>query len=234
MAVGDHHDWHSARYVDDWIEGATSYDTHRRPLLRRAAGLLPFAPDARIRVLDLGGGYGEFSAQVLDLFHQARVCLQDYSVPMIQRAKQRLAPFGDRVEYQVCDLRDPDWPAQVGGPFDAVVSSLAIHNLGEPAAIRRVFCDVAGLLRPGGCFFDLDLVLGARFAPAGSALGELYARGAPSHHPDPDADEHPHELPADVVAPTLEDHLCWLRDAGFTDVDCVWKQFSEVFLCGFR
>jgi ubiquinone/menaquinone biosynthesis C-methylase UbiE len=50
---------------------------------------------------------------VLDLFPQARVCLQDYSVPMVERAKQRLAQFGDRVEYQVCDLWDPKWPAQV-------------------------------------------------------------------------------------------------------------------------
>lgn len=234
MAIGDHHDWHSTTYVDDWIEGATSHDAQRRPLLRRAAGLLPFAPDAQIWVLDLGGGYGEFSAQVLDLFPQARVCLQDYSVPMIERAQQRLAQFGDRVEYRVCDLWDPDWPAQVGGPFDAVVSALAIHNLGEPAAIGRAFTDVAGLLCPGGCFFDLDLVLDARFAPPGSALGELYARGAPSHDSDPDADDHHHERSTDVVVPTLEDHLRWLRDAGFVEVDCVWKQFSEVFLCGFR
>jgi tRNA (cmo5U34)-methyltransferase len=134
-------------------------------------------------VLDLGGGYGEFSAQVLDLFSQARVCLADYSAPMIERAQQRLASFGDRVQYRVCDLRDPAWPTVVGGPFDAVVSALAIHNVGERAAIRRVFADVAGLLGPGGCFFDLDLVLDVPLAAAGSALSELYPRGAPNHQP---------------------------------------------------
>jgi hypothetical protein len=32
----------------------------------------------------------------------------------------------------------------------------------------------------------------------------------------------------------VEDHLSWLREAGFAEVDCVWKQFSEVFLCGFH
>lgn len=126
-----------------------------------------------MRVLDLGGGYGEFSSPVLDLFPRARVCLADYSAPMVERAKRRFAAFGDRVEYRVCDLRDPAWPAQVGGPFDAVVSALTLHNLGEPAAIRRAFADVAGLLHPGGCFLDFDLVLTVRFAAAGSALGEL-------------------------------------------------------------
>jgi tRNA (cmo5U34)-methyltransferase len=150
---------------------------------------------------------------------------------MVERARQRLAQFGDRVQYRVCDLRDPDWPAQVDSPFDAVVSALAIHTW-EPTAIRQAFADVAGLLRPGGCFFDLDLVLDMTFAPPGSALGELYAHGGPIPHSD--ADEARHWLPADVVVPTLEDHLRWLRDAGFAEVDCVWKHFSEVFLCGFR
>ncbi len=234
MGIGDHHHWHSSSYVDDWIDGATDHDEQRRPLLHQAARLLPFAADAPARVLDLGGGYGEFSAQVLDQFPQARLCLADYSAPMLERARQRLAEFGDRVEYQVCDLRDPAWTTQVGGLFDAVVSALTIHNLGEPVAIRRAFADVTGLLRPGGCFFDLDLVLDARLAPAASALRELYDRGAPSHHFGPDTEDHHHELHSNVVVPTLEDHLCWLREAGFVEVDCVWKQFSEVFLCGFR
>jgi SAM-dependent methyltransferase len=89
-----------------------------------------------VRVLDLGGGYGEFSAQVLELLPRARVCLADHSVPILDRAKQRLVGFGDRVEFRVCDLRDPAWTTQVGGLFDAVVSSLTIHNLGDPVAIR--------------------------------------------------------------------------------------------------
>ncbi|MGH3529823.1 MAG: class I SAM-dependent methyltransferase, partial [Pseudonocardiaceae bacterium] len=222
MGIGDHHHWHSSSYVDDWIDGATSHDEQRRPVLHQAARLLPFAAEAPVRVLDLGSGYGEFSAQVLGLFPRASVCLADYSVPMLERAKQRLVGFGDRVEFRVCDLRDPAWTTQVGGVFDAVVSSLTIHNLGEPVAIRRAFVDVAGLLCPGGCFFDLDLVLDARFAPATSALGELYARGAPSHHFGPDTDEHHHELDPNVVVPTLEDHLCWPREGGFVEVDCVW------------
>ena len=230
---GHHHHRHSTSYAEGWIEGVTRHDARRRALLRRAAELLPFAPNAPVRVLDLGGGYGEFSEPVLDLFPQARVCLADYSVPMLERARWRLAEFGDRVEYRVCDLRDPAWPTQLAGLVDAVVSALVIHHLGKPLAIRQAFADFAGLLRPGGCFFDLDLVSDVRVAATGSALGEVYARGTPSSH-NPDADAHDHEWPAEVGVPTLEDHLRWLREAGFAEVDCIWKQFSEVFLCGFR
>jgi hypothetical protein len=118
--------------------------------------------------------------------------------------------------YRVCDLRDPAWPGQVGSPFDAVVSALAIHNLGEPAAIRRVFAEVTGLLGPSGCFFNLDLVLDVPFAAAGSALRELYARGAHKHHhhPGPDAEEDHHALPTNLTVPTLEDHLVLAAGSG--------------------
>jgi hypothetical protein len=56
VTIGDHHHWHSASYVTDWIEGSISFDEQRRPLLRQAAGSLPFTTDATVRVLDLGGG----------------------------------------------------------------------------------------------------------------------------------------------------------------------------------
>jgi hypothetical protein len=74
------------------------------------------------------------------------VCLADYSVPMIKRAQHRLAPSSDRVQHP--GVRSAGF-GLVGGPCDAVASALAIHNRGEPAAIRRVFTNVAGLLGPG-------------------------------------------------------------------------------------
>jgi hypothetical protein len=67
VPIAEHHRWHSRNYVDHWIDDAANHDAQHRPLLRQAVGLLPFATDASVRVLDLGDGYGEFSAQVRDL-----------------------------------------------------------------------------------------------------------------------------------------------------------------------
>jgi tRNA (cmo5U34)-methyltransferase len=46
------------------------------------------------------------------------------------------------------------------GPFDAVVSALAIHHL-EDARKRELFTEVHRLLVPGGIFANLDLVRSA-------------------------------------------------------------------------
>ena len=55
---------------------------------------------------------------------------------------------------QVADLRDP-LPA---GPFDLVVSALAVHHLDGPEK-ATLFARVAGALRPGGRFVLGDVIL---------------------------------------------------------------------------
>jgi SAM-dependent methyltransferase len=48
------------------------------------------------------------------------------------------------------------WVDAVAGPFDAVVSSIAIHNVREHATIRSIYGEIFNLLNPGGCFLNLD------------------------------------------------------------------------------
>jgi ubiquinone/menaquinone biosynthesis C-methylase UbiE len=153
-----HHDWHSAQYVDDWIGNDVTRDGQRRPMLRRVAELLPFDRDAAVRVLDIGGGYGMLTREVLEELPNSRVVLHDFSEPMIDQARARLGPLMARVEFAQSDLQDPAWVDAVPGPFDAAVSSIAIHNVRDPERIRAIFAEVRPLLAPGGVFANLDLV----------------------------------------------------------------------------
>jgi ubiquinone/menaquinone biosynthesis C-methylase UbiE len=95
--------------------------------------------------------------EVLRAFPQARVTLQDYSQPMLDEARRRLAPFAAQVGYAQCDLRDIAWTDRVGGPFDLAVSAIAIHNLGELAAMADCYRGIARVLKPGALFLDYDL-----------------------------------------------------------------------------
>ena len=153
-----HHDWHSAEYVDEWIGNDVTRDGHRRQLLRRVAELLPFERDADVRVLDIGGGYGMLTREVLEEWPNSRVVLHDFSGPMIEQARTRLGPLAMRVDFAQSDLRDPSWVDAVPAPFDAAVSSIAIHNVRDPERIRAIFGEVRPLLVPGGVFANLDLV----------------------------------------------------------------------------
>jgi ubiquinone/menaquinone biosynthesis C-methylase UbiE len=154
------HDWHSQSYVDDWIANDVTKDGERGPAMRKAL-LAALPQDGSLRVLDVGGGYGVVSAEVLGAFPNATVTLQDYSEQMIGSARKRLATYSKRIAYVRCDLTTTTWPAEVGGPFDLVVTALALHNLRDMNVITACYRAIYGLLAPNGLFMDWD-----RFAVA--------------------------------------------------------------------
>src|SRR5258708_19296202 len=151
------HDWHWGDYVDWWIERDAGRETIRRGRLRNMLARAPFAPEATVAVLDVGGGYGVLTEEVLRAFPHARVTLQDYSQPMLDAARQRLAFAANRVTYCEGDLRDGDWADRVGGPFDLVVSSIAIHNLRDLTLIRARYRTILPLLKPAAGFLNYDI-----------------------------------------------------------------------------
>jgi ubiquinone/menaquinone biosynthesis C-methylase UbiE len=150
------HDWHSPDYVSGWIERDVARDPERRPLLRQMLSLAPFPREAVLEVLDVGAGYGVVTEEVLQAFPAAQITLQDYSRPMLDQARQRLAEYSARLRYVICDLADPSWPQQVGGPFDLAVSAIALHNLRDDHKIFACYRGIGGLLKPGGCFLNCD------------------------------------------------------------------------------
>lgn len=150
-----HHDWHSTTYVEQWIAHDVTRDDERRPLLRRMLEAAPMPHDAVIAILDVGAGYGVVTEEALRLFPKARAVVQDYSRPMLDRARARLGA-GPNLTYVLADLFEPSWAAKVGGPFDLAVSAIALHNLGGRETIFEVYRAIGGLLKPGGYFLNYD------------------------------------------------------------------------------
>lgn len=105
------------------------------------------------RILDLGAGTGETAWRVLEKHPDARVVLVDSSTEMLETARERLAE--DHVEQIIVRRLEDPLP---GGPFDLVVSALAIHHL-LSADKRLLFQRIAEALRAGGRFVLADVVL---------------------------------------------------------------------------
>jgi len=145
------HDWHSTDYVSGWITHDVARDLERRPLLRQMLSDAPFPRDAALNVLDVGAGYGVVTEEVLGAFSAARITLQDYSRPMLDQARERLAEHSNRLRYVVCDLLDGSWTKQVGGTFDLVVSAIVLHNLPNIDNIFACYRAIHDLLGPQGC-----------------------------------------------------------------------------------
>jgi ubiquinone/menaquinone biosynthesis C-methylase UbiE len=166
-----HHDWHSTGYVAQWIAKDVTRDDERRPLLRGMIEKAVFPRGTAIDVLDVGAGYGVLTEEVRKRFPAANVVLQDYSQPMLDRARERLGNGDGHLSYVLCDLLEPSWTEQVGGPFDLAVSAIVLHNLGDRAKIFASYRAIRGLLKPDGVFLNYDRFPGG-VEPHLAALGE--------------------------------------------------------------
>lgn len=107
--------------------------------------------DAR-RVLELGTGTGETARRVLRHHPGAALVGLDASKDMLAHARASLPPA--RVELHVQRLDDL-LPA---GPFDLVLSALAVHHLDGPGK-EDLFRRIAARLAPGGRVVVADVVV---------------------------------------------------------------------------
>jgi tRNA (cmo5U34)-methyltransferase len=152
----DHHDWDSAEYVSSWAKGQDPKEKNRDAAFTLLADTIPFDKKLPIRILDLGAGYGALTQFLLNRFPKATAVCQDGSKEMAKLGTERMKNLAGRFEYILCDFAKGDWSQKLTGPFEAVVSSIAIHNVREPKIIRRIYRDVFPLVKAGGCFLNFD------------------------------------------------------------------------------
>jgi tRNA threonylcarbamoyl adenosine modification protein (Sua5/YciO/YrdC/YwlC family) len=145
------------------------------------------------RVLELGTGTGETAKRLLAALEQIQLVCLDESAEMLREAEKVLP--ADRTGFVQSRLQDP-LPA---GPFDLVVSALAIHHL-DPHEKPDLFARVRDALSPGGRFVLADVIVPDDPADAVIPLTPGYDKPSP-----------------------LSDQLRWLHDAGFRSVDVIWR-----------
>jgi tRNA (cmo5U34)-methyltransferase len=161
------------------------------------------APVTATSILDLGTGSGETLAHVLARHPGARAVGVDENDGMLAVARARLAATDVRLE--VADLSD----ALPSGPFDLVVSALAVHHLDGPGK-AALFARVAAALRPGGRFVLADVVV-----PVGPAAPVI-------------------ELSDGYDKPsTVAEQLGWLEEAGLVAA-VVWQEDDLALLTADR
>jgi tRNA (cmo5U34)-methyltransferase len=150
--------------------------------------------------------------------------LLDGSADMLEAAHRRL---GDRVRLVAADLTDP-LPA---GPFDAVVSALAVHHL-DDAAKRQLFGRILGVLMPGGIFVNAEQIAGPTpwHERQYADVHERDARRAGSD--DVEWGGALQRMAHDRCA-TLDNQLLWLREVGFERVDVAYKRYRFAVFAGF-
>jgi SAM-dependent methyltransferase len=212
--------WQDRSFAEAWVRSDGAADLLELPRRMAAAIVAAERPDTAV-IVDVASGPGGFLAAFLDELPAARGVWIDASPAMLDEARRRLAPYGERVDFLPGDMTDM---AGIGlsGSVDVVVTSRAAHHLDrdELAAFYRT---AAALRGPGGWLVNLDHIgptdvwdrrlraVRPRFVPK---VGE-----GPTHH---------HNYPLTSVA----DHLDGYHGAGIDDVELVWRAFYTCLFMG--
>jgi SAM-dependent methyltransferase len=211
-------------------------------------------------VLDLGCGPGSLAVRLLERIPGARVVAIDADPLLLALGR---AAYGGRpgLDFADLDLRAPGWAGSLAldRPVDAAVSTTALHWL-HAEALRRMYAQLATVLRPGGLLLDGDhLKEDEAAAPTLVRLGEalieravrrLTGDGQPGDREDwkdwwqaatadpelagPAAERQRRRLSEDhhgSESVLLSDHVAALRAAGFTEIGTLWQHGDNRILC---
>jgi trans-aconitate 2-methyltransferase len=124
---------------------AVTYDRLASPMTRWGEAVVGWLElDGDERVMDAGCGTGRVTERLVERLPRGRVVAVDGSSAMVEQARSRLRPYGERVEYVVADL---SVPIPVDPPVNAILSTATFHWILDHDAL---FANLAAVLRPGG------------------------------------------------------------------------------------
>jgi SAM-dependent methyltransferase len=151
-----------------WAEAANETRPWRKDFFAATVSQLQTLVGPSVSVLELGSGPGFLAERVLSDVADVTYTLLDFSPAMHQLSRARLGTaLGAR--FVVADFKRDDWGADLG-PFDAVVTVQAVHELRHKRHAVGLHQAVRGVLRPTGLYLVCDHVAGS----TGMTDTELY------------------------------------------------------------
>lgn len=227
--------WHSDEMVQHWVKEATAHERNRVEQRRLMADLLPFGDDQAFTFLDLGAGTGAASRAIMARYPRATAILADFSAQMLAAGEPQMAPFAGRYRTVEFDMKTGQWPAAIPASLHAIVTSMCVHHLTDERK-QGLFAEIFDHLVPGGWYFNFDPV-----SAPDPAVEQVWQRVADREDPEV-AHHRQHRTPEEqarwenhvrYIIP-LDQHLGYLRSAGFAGIDVFWKRLENVIYGGYR
>ena len=202
---------------------------HYKDMINALISSIPFDRDAPVKVLDLGCGTGTVTKTLKEEFRNAQVTCLDLAENMIEMAKIKLRKYTD-IEYAIGDFYEYNFSEN----YDVIVSSLALHHLATDDDKKGFYKKIYDAMTHRGVFLNADAVLGSNdyfqdlytskwkeFMNLSISMKEIEEKWIPAA----ETEDHPAKL---------IDHIDWLRNTGFKDVDVVWKYYHLAVYGGYK
>jgi tRNA (cmo5U34)-methyltransferase len=233
--------WQSAEVVQRFLEGMRGAIPLAAEQIEVMLRLVQTARPNLTNFLDVGCGDGILGQAIFSRYPDAQGILLDFSQPMIAAARERLKD--QPAIYVVEDYGAPAWVRTVASyaPFDAIVSGFSIHHQPDTRK-REIYQEIYSLLKPGGIFVNIEHI-----APPSEWAESLFddmhidlrfarseRQGAAKSREDIAREYHGRlDKEANILTP-LDIQLDWMREIGFSQVDCYLKIFELAVFGGIR
>lgn len=213
--------------------------------------LVGYYSGTKANVLDLACGPGSLGGRFTKRFPDATSVGVDFDPVLLHLARNYSGYDHTRMRFVEADLGNSNWPNKLDmRDFDAVLSTTALHWLDE-SSLRRVYGEIYQVLGDRGIFLNGDHLYPSRedeeirklfnglrhqhqesqkSLGAGTSWFEWWEgigkeeefRGLLEERKRryPEADRHNHPV-------SLEQHMKFLRDAGFRAVNVGWQDLDN-------
>ena len=174
-------------------------------------------------ILDLGAGTGLFSEFVLQKYPNAKITLVDLSQKMLDIAQKRFSSNKN------INIIQGDFSTFKGEKlYNAVISSLAIHHLEDKTKVE-LYNTIFSLLKPDGIFINAEQVAGESEYFSRLYDQEWRRKVENSSLSREEIDASYERIKLDKRTP-VSTQLKWLKNAGFKEVDCLYKYYDFAVL----
>ncbi|MBI5375683.1 MAG: class I SAM-dependent methyltransferase [Candidatus Schekmanbacteria bacterium] len=199
-------------------------------LIAEIINAIPFKPDSSISALDIGIGTGAVTEKFFRKFANSQVTGIDLSLRMLGKAANRLRNNIDRVKL----FRESVEGFEVNKKYDCIYSNLVLHHLKTDEEKISCYRKIYSSLNEGGFFVNGDIILGKN-NEENSELIKRWKDFLSRTFGGPEEaqwwiDRHFEEdFPA-----TVENHILWLKEAGFKNVKTYWTNLNFAVIGGLK
>lgn len=187
---------------------------------------IPFPQKKNIRILDVGIGTGTISKILLERYLNSTVHGVDISEKMIKVCREDLKKYSKRLTISCGAIEKID----PSNKYDLVVAGLSIHHLTNSAK-SKFFKNIWKSLNKGGVLLIRDIVR-SKSVKINKIYRNLWIDFMNKNNIKPN--KITKNSKDNDITTTVENHMTWLKEAGFRDVDCVWKYNNVAIIVAYK
>ena len=234
--------WKTEELTETYLEGvrgAIPFAYEQIDILLRIINF--FKPNIT-SFLDLGCGDGILGQVIFSKWENAKGVFVDYSEPMIKMAENKNEQYKDQATFAVLDFGNSEWLSSISKdfPVDVVISGFSIHHQPDNNK-KRIYKEIFDkILKPGGVFLNLEQVKSPT-QEIESLFTDFFMDSMRNFQQKNNTNisieaiekSFYDDKKVNILSP-VDEQCKWLKEIGFTQVDCYFKAFEMAIFGGVK